>query len=176
MKLKTKLCSSLAKVLPASAPEGADFRSASALQGEIFAFQLAYCPVNFQGHAVKVDIQSALKEYISCYHVELIPVDYPGQLFDEDYISTQPGLFPDRLGAVPVQGAKAVFGQWRAYWIKVALPKDIPGGKYEITVTLSSAPDDRRTKLKPVNKTSVFTLEVIPLQLPEQTLTTSILG
>ena len=173
MKLKTKLCSSLAKVLPATAPEGADFRSASALQGEIFSFQMAYCPVNFQGYEVKAEIESTLSEFISCYHVELIPVDYPGQLFDDDYISTHPGLFPDRLGRVPEKGAKAVFGQWRAYWIKVALPKDIPGGKYEISITLSAAPDPKDTffKGKPVVKTSVFTLEVIPLQLPEQTLT-----
>ena len=172
MKLKTKLCSSLTKVMPGTAPEGAAYRSATALQGEIFSFQMAYCPENFQRYEVSIGIESALKDFISCYHVELTPADYPGQLFDDDYLTTKPALIPDRLGAVPEKGAKALFGQWRAYWIKVALPKDIPGGKYEIAITLSAAPapEDTFYKGKPVVKKSVFTLEVIPMQLPEQSL------
>ncbi len=172
MKLKTKLCSSLAKIMPATAPEGPEYRKASALQGEIFSFQVAYCPENFQRYEIKVEIESALKKFITCHHVELTPVDYPGQLFDDDYISTKPGLFPDRLGTVPADGVKAVSGQWRAFWFKVALPENIPGGEYDITITLSSAPYPQDTffKGKPAVKKSVFTLEVIPMQLPAQSL------
>ena len=92
MKIKTKLCSSLLKIMPDAMPEGKNFRSGSALQGEIFSFQLAYCPVDFQRHELAISINSPLKEHIKCRSVELVPVNYPGQLFDDDYLSTVPGL------------------------------------------------------------------------------------
>lgn len=149
-------------------PEGKNFRSGSALQGEVFSFQLAYCPVDFQRHELAININSPLKEHINCRSVELVPVNYPGQLFDDDYLSTVPGLYPDRLADFSKKPLRALLGQWRSVWMSVEIPPDCPGGKYPIEITV--AVNDPQVKRK-VSSCQIFTLEVIPLQLPPQTLT-----
>lgn len=168
MKLKSKLCSSLIKVMPDREPDGSNFRSFSALQGEIFSFQMAYF-ADYNRIPVKVTIQSALKEHISCRSVELVPVNYPGFQFDEDYVATTPGLYPDRLAELPENGINSLFKQWRSLWFKVTVPEDLPAGKYEIKITLAS--DKSPLWEGPAARTSqTFTLEVLPVKLPEQTL------
>ena len=116
MKLETKLCSSLLKVVPDRVPEGAAFKKAQALRGEVFSFQLAYCPVDFQRVKIEVEVESQLEKYISWRKVELVPVNYPGCLFDEDYLFTTAGMYPDRLENPSDKPLYSVQGQWRSLW------------------------------------------------------------
>lgn len=167
MKLETKLCSSLYKVMPATVPEGKNFSSGCALRKEIYAFQLAYCPMDFHRCILNIDIESPLKPHISCRSVELIPVDYTGLIFDDDYLSTAPGVFPDRLKDISSEPVKPSQGQWRSLWFKVDVPENCPAGKYPIRITISAKDDAVK---KRVAATRTFTLEVLPLTLPEQTL------
>lgn len=171
MKLKTRLCSSLMKVLPQTAPSGAEHRAGCALRGEHFSFQLAYCAEGFHHWALRAEIHSPLAPFISCRSVELVPVDYPGQFFDDDYLSTLPGLYPDRLADPEEDPVWSVAGQWRAWWIEVAVPEDCPPGKYEIAVTLSAEPPALLKDRPAIRRRRTFSLEILPLRLPAQTLT-----
>ena len=168
MKLKSKLCSSLAKIMPAETPHG-NYRRDCALQGEILSLQMAYCAVDFNRLPIKIDISSQLNPYISCRSVELVSVNYPGFQFDDDYISTAPGLYPDRLAPLPELSINALYNQWRSLWIKIAIPEDCKPGKYDINITLSCEGtfEGRKSAASTGKK---FTLEVLPAQLPPQTL------
>ena len=168
MQLKSKLCSSLVKVMPTQEPEGKNYCSGSALQGEIFSFQLAYC-ADYNWIPIRIDIQSELKPHITCRSVELVPAAYPGFLFDDDYVDTRPGLYPDRLQELPQEGLKSVANQWRSLWFKAAIPEDMPAGKYEISVRISS-PKYPGCEGRAPGRKHRFTLEVLPLKLPLQTL------
>ena len=97
MELKTKWCSSLVKVFPAQEPESEPFNSGTALRGEIFSFQLAYNPVDFHRSEIGIEIESELRKFISVRRVNLVPAEYTGANFDDDYISREPGLYPDVL-------------------------------------------------------------------------------
>ena len=167
MKLETKLCSSLVKIMPEKAPEGAAYKKGQALRGEVFSFQLAYLPCDFQRGEIEVEVVSDLEKYISWRKVELVPVNYPGCLFDDDYLFKTAGMYPDRLEKVSVKPLYSVQGQWRSLWSKVALPADVPAGVHDIAVTLSAtSAEGKKCRVR-----NVFKLEVIPLTLPEQTLT-----
>ena len=166
MKLETKLCSSLVKVMPDCAPDGVAFKKAQALRGEVFSFQLAYCPVDFHRTKIEVEVESQLEKNISWRKAELVPVNYPGCLFDEDYLFTTAGMYPDRLENPSDKPLYSVQGQWRSLWFKIVVPADCSAGTYDIAITLAAMADGKKCRVK-----KVFKLEVIPLTLPKQTLT-----
>ncbi len=168
MELKTKWCSSLVKVFPAQEPASEPFNSGMALRGEIFSFQLAYNPVNFHRLEIRIEIESALKKFISVRRVNLVPAEYTGINFDDDYISKEPGLYPDVLSELKDNAVEAVYNQWRSLWFKVDIPKNCKPGKYKIDVKLSV--DLPNAEEKPFRKTMSFTLEVLDVQLPAQKL------
>lgn len=167
MRLETKLCSSLYKVMPAEAPAGKNFLSGTALRGEVYSFQLAYKPVDFHRCVLKIEFSSPLEQYISCRSVELSPVDYAGREFDGDYLSTIPGVYPDRLKDISSAIIKPSQGQWKSFWFKIAVPSDCPAGKYPVKITLSAS---HPVSGKKAVAGKTFTLEVLPVTLPEQTL------
>ncbi len=167
MILKTKLCSSLTKILPGTEP-GLEFKHGTALRGERFAFQLAFLP-DFRG-LLHVDVESELKKSIRVRQVRLVPVEYTGSVYDEDIISKDPGLYPDLLADLKDSAADAVPGQWRSLWITVDVPKNCKPGKHTVRLNLTGGavypPDAPRESFQPV----VFTLEVLNAVLPEQRL------
>ena len=168
MELKAKWCSSLVKVFPAKEPESEPFCSGAALRGEIFSFQLAYNPVDFNLTEIRVEVESELKKFISVRRVNLVPGEYTGCCFDDDYLSREPGLYPDILAELKNNAVEAVFNQWRSLWFKVAVPKNCKPGKYRIDVKLSV--DFPGTEEKPIREKLSFTLEVLNAQLPVQKL------
>lgn len=165
MNLETRWCSSLAKVLPAREPDCEPFRSGTALRGENFSLQLAYRAVDFHFTKIGIEIKSDLKEFISVRRVDLVPAEFVSYEFDDDYISREPGLYPDILSEIRDGAVDAVLGQWRSLWFRIAVPQDCGPGVYSVAVTLSAD-----TGKESVRKTVSFDLEVIDAALPEQTL------
>ena len=168
MELKTKWCSSLVKVLPAKEPESVPYRSGTALRGEVFSFQLAYRPEGFHLTEIHIEIESELKKHISVRRVNLVPVEYTGTAFDDDYISRDPGLYPDLLSELEGSAVEAICNQWRSLWFKVEVPKNCKPGKYRIDVTLSVRIPGAEEQT--IRKKMSFTLEVLNAQLPPQKL------
>lgn len=164
MELRMHLCSSLAKIFPLKGPDQPSFRSASALKGERFSFQLAFIAV--ENRALKAEVLSPLKKRISLKRVELMPVRYTSwyRAEGDDVISSDPGLYPDAL--LPVDGTfRFAPGQWNSLWVTVDVPAGCKPGKYPVSVRLSN-PDNPEESVE----SPVFTLEVLNAALPHQTL------
>ncbi|MBR2720462.1 MAG: hypothetical protein IKB74_03915, partial [Lentisphaeria bacterium] len=96
MVLTTVLTSSLAKIFPdEDMTKHPKFKSASALKGERFSFQVAYKFAEGWGGTLTAEVESELKKYITLRSTELAPVKFTGYLFDDDMVGTKPGLYPD---------------------------------------------------------------------------------
>jgi len=82
---------------------------------------------------------------------------YPSSIEDKNYISHEPGLFPDICEPFDASFVRSS-DFYQGFRISVSCP--IPG-KHNIEITLS----DGESK-----STETFTLQVLPLELPEQEL------
>ncbi len=165
--IQAKLVSSLEKCFP-----GTDIRSLtpleriSALRGERLSFQLAFReddPSKPVRAWYAPFVEGALAEYSHVRLVEFIPSlmpAYPGKS-DENYLDTKPGLYPDLLAELFMQGRVPVCNfQTRCAWITIEIPADFPGNTYDIAVGL-------RAGNEAAVKCSVK-ISVIPVELPEQ--------
>ena len=111
MNFKAVNVSPMEKVFPTAAPseEGAR-EKLSGLRGEIVSFQLAYYAES-QGFArAEAEVVSPIRANVKLRKVALVPCEYPcGPIVDEDYLTTAPGLYPDRLEVLdPPTGETAV--------------------------------------------------------------------
>ena len=90
----------------------------------------------------------------------LIPSDRPcNERKDENYLRTEPGLYPDLLKPADLsQPRKAKAGQWQALWFSL---EDLPQGSY--------TPELRVTAGQEVHTLSLR-VSVLPQALPPQTL------
>lgn len=161
MEIKAQFYSSLAKIFPDKVPDN-PLRRASALQGERYSFQLAYMAENNRGTA-QIKVTSALP--ISVRKVELVPVRFCGREFDEDIISSDPGLYPDYLAPLDNGGKDLplMMKQYRSAWFTVDIPENCPAGVYEISVGLTGVDYSGETGMW----SGKTVLEVIGAVLPE---------
>ena len=164
MVLTTVLTSSLAKIFPdEDMTKHPKFKSASALKGERFSFQVAYKFAEGWGGMLTAEVESELKKYITLRSTELAPVKFTGYLFDDDMVGTKPGLYPDILNEYKGE-FRLAHNQWRTIWVTVDIPKNCKPGKYAIKVTIGFPANPE------VVSTETFTLEVIDAVLPPQDL------
>ncbi len=152
--MKITLCSSLEKIFPDS-PAPKPFTSASCLCGERFSFQAVV--YSEKKSDVAISVSSTLD--ISVRRVGFVPSKLPAYLdkHDADYISIQPGNFPDVL--YPVKPLEHIPSKTAvAFWFTVE-PTDF-FGNHDISISFSSG------KTETVN----FMLTVLPVSLPKQKL------
>ena len=157
-----KQLSSLEKVTLDYNLEREEFSGMSVLLNEEFAYQIAY--VNDElapKEKLKVTVNSPLKGFITLKTVENIPSEFPVyfDIDDDDYISKEPGLFPDLLkpfktGFIEVTG-KIV----HAIWVNVKLDGSIPAGIYPIEIVF----ENENCEFK-----KIFNIEITDASLPEQ--------
>lgn len=177
------LTDSLEKVFPAKKPRHLQNITVTALKGEIPTVQLVYkkestpkLDVWHREFTVKIKGQPVPERIRK---VELIPSDFAAyEKCDANYISTEPGLFPDALVELYGEKILPLPGQYRALWIDFPdLIKAAPG-KYTITIEISAEattyfPNGTSTTYNrnaPARYTCDFVLEILDAQLPEQTL------
>ena len=138
--LQIKTLSSLAKVF-ADKIVGRPAKRTDTFGGCEASFQIAlrlpmekYCQKNYD-----ISIDSPLSEYITLSRVgsvpSMLPV-YPDRI-DKGYITTAPAIFPDPLFPITDNKFTAAVMLWRAIWVSVKLPEDMPAGNYPITVVFS---------------------------------------
>ena len=77
---------------------------------------------------------------------------------DEQYLATEPGMYPDLLSDVPAYGIPLVSGQWRSVWIDIEAPADGKAGEYKVEVTLEWEGGSEKAEV---------TAEVIDAELPQ---------
>ena len=144
-----------------------ELKSASALQGERYSFQLIWRSSNERIDHKQVvfwRVESPLADAVTAQVVESVPVRMPAYKtrFDDDYLRRTPDLYPDLL--VPAEADRqlyVVYADTRALWLDVNVPKDQPAGEYPIRVYLVNANGEEVLS-------ETLTLTVIGAQIPDQ--------
>ncbi|WP_337950979.1 DUF4091 domain-containing protein [Paenibacillus sp. HWE-109] len=162
--LETRSISSLEKVFPDEELHAVPYQRASALQKEIFSFQVAYrSPLTQQ--QVRVDVESKLTSHIRLRSVQMVPAEFPNYPdHDDNLLRDAPGLYPDLL--VPLALSDDIVGipkQWRSLWVTVHLAEEVKPGKYPIVVVFKTPGGELLSR-------ETFELEVLEAALPEQKL------
>ncbi|MBR4236226.1 MAG: DUF4091 domain-containing protein [Clostridia bacterium] len=136
-----KLVSCLEKVFCDKLPQ-AEFYPPEGLLNEKAAFQAVWRAdsAEFTRALVNLEIRSALAPYIKLYRVSDVPVGFPWiPCADDNYLRTDPGLFPDAL--IPTNGKNLRLFSFRysAVWIEIDAPDSVQAGEYPITLALTDA-------------------------------------
>ena len=165
-----KLISSMEKCFGDCPVDGfAAFTEARAVRGERFSFQWVFrseTPLDAK-EVCRFHAESALGDAVSAQRVEVVPIRMPYYELrhDDNYLRSEPGLYPDLL--MPVTENTQVYVTSRethALWIDVNVPADAEAGVCPIRLVLCNEKGEERIS-------AVFTLTVVGAQLPKQTLT-----
>lgn len=164
VKLVLEQLSSLEKIFLNKKPQALGYNHASILKGELFSYQIAYSCHGQNKIDVSISLDSTIKDKIGIKLVGNSPSELPAYAHehDDNYITTEPGLFPDILYDLE-RNFIEVTKTYRSLWIEVEADKDIAPGKYPITVTFEN------TNLN-ICESKTFFLEVLNATLPEQEL------
>lgn len=185
---RIKPVSSVEKVLPTREPSGAGMTGyMTALQDETVSFQIAYYwngPWKSTGQ-IRVNAPEDLNVKVRI--VNLVPCAYPCHtLRDENYLATEPGMYPDLLSdpgnsrkaaenhdsdkpktkqpGTEVFGNQAEYefpligGQWRSLWIDIETTKETAAGEHKTAFELSCEEGVFKTEM---------TVDVIHALLPK---------
>lgn len=182
MKLEIFLSSSLEKVFlkrrPAELPSGT---ALSVWQGTHAAVQLVYMAQETAGQLIP---QFALEVSggpvaPSLRSVEQVPSELPCyERTDDNYLCTEPGLYPDLLRPMQQAILRPIPGQYRAAWLTWEIPADARPGRYDVTITARAFSDWQTPTAVPIHNPDagqqVFTFSLALIvrraRLPEQTL------
>lgn len=133
--LQCKVITSMEKIIHGKEPVGAGVPKLFAgCKGETISFQVAYDWNNYRNWA-KVQVESPIMEKIRVREVRSVPCEYvchPER--DEDYLVTEPGLYPDLLRDIPEQGINLVRGHWKSIWVDVEIEEAMEAGIYPIKI------------------------------------------
>ncbi|MBQ4051313.1 MAG: DUF4091 domain-containing protein [Oscillospiraceae bacterium] len=169
VRLNTKVVSSLEKVFATKEPEALK-TPVTLLQNDFTAFQVAFRLDDEERRSIcKVTIDSEIADLITVRQVEQVPVRNVGpNTSDGDWLSEEPGLFPDLLQPARVNGAYIVCNhQWNSFWFEVETKEDTPAGTYDVALSFEI--------VSLFSKSIVSTRVVVPVTvygavLPKQTL------
>lgn len=161
--LDLKIISSLEKVLPKRQCFATEVSKLSCLVGEKLSFQFAFATDKWS--AYKFSVVSDSETQIQTYFVENVPVEYPtivnsqiSALEDDNYISHDPGLYPDRL--VPTDRDWVQVSEiYKSIWVTVTAN----AGIHNIKIKLTSLDGELAVE-------KILQLKVVSAKLPEQKL------
>lgn len=151
--------SSLENIMPKVRQDLTPVNRLRALQGESVSYQLAFRTEDDAFYTLR--IESEISEQLRIYKIGCVPVMRTvwdlRTLEDGNYLSTEPGMFPDLLEPYqgePIRGAY----YYQGFWIEAA--DTLPAGTHHIRATLlrKDAPWG----------TAEMELQVLPLRLPPQ--------
>ncbi len=157
--------SSLEKVFPDEPLSAPEMTEATALRGEHFSVQ---CATYFEGNDKlygDVSLTTDLPGQVRLYRVGHVPAMLPTYPWaDDNFLRKSPGVFPDPLFEQS-ENISLSRKQWRTLWVEVVVPPDCPAGRYTVTLTFTS-----KVPWLDIRESTSFTLEVLPVTLPKQTL------
>lgn len=166
MEYRFKLISSLEKVFFKEPVHVKQHTHGTMLKNEIYSFQMAGWAFGDEARRIvcRLEVESELAPYIQMFQVGYVPDLLPSMPLhdDEDYITKEPGLFPDPLYAIKNNEILLECGQARAFWITVE-PKGQITGSFPITLKIYDLQDALVGEV-------CFTLEIIDMELPKQEL------
>ncbi|WP_152363891.1 DUF4091 domain-containing protein [Microlunatus speluncae] len=140
------LADSLETVLPtveprAHADSGGPRGGGSVFLGEPYSVQVAFRPPpagRTGSHAVQFTLSGSAAPHASIFAVDLVPARMPAfPDHDDNYLVTEPGLYPDVLRPIPDGRVEPLVGHWRSVWIDVRVDPDAaPAGVEAIDLDL----------------------------------------
>ena len=150
--------SSLENILPKTALSLTPISDLTVLRGERASYQIAYTSDETEYYNVKID--SDINSCISLYRIGNVPVHRTVHkkiaLEDDNYISTEPGLYPDVL--YPMQRSDTVRGQFHHQGLWIEIDPRVPVGEHEIRATFSKGEEHAKVTMR---------LHVLPIELPK---------
>ena len=164
--IKLKQISSLEKVFLTDCSEDKqEFNYITALKGERISYQIMYTSLTDRKIDVAVNVSSPIKEMVSLRLVGNVPSELPAypETSDDDYITKEPGLFPDALYPLIDNKIEIIPHSYHSIWITADISADIEAGKYPIEISIVNTALD-------INESKTFYIEVIDVALPEQQL------
>jgi len=172
------LTDSLEKVFPEKRPSALEKTSFTALQGEIFSFQVVYNMEDPAGDDNKLHFSVSIDGApgpVRFRSVELVPSQYPCRPdHDKNYLKTSPGLFPDLL--LPSDGRiRPIENQFRSLWVDIKLD-GVTDGKFSMNCKVTADRVTRNGKGEVFNTGNQYdweqtlSLTVLPVSVPEQKL------
>lgn len=134
------LASSLEKVFPMQRPAPLKISSLSGWAGTRVAVQLVFRGPEGRGgslmHSYTIAVNGAPVQP-ELYSVELLPSEFPcweAASGDENYLTHEPGLFPDLLRPLAGNRIRPVPRQYRSVWISFPIAEETLPGTYEVTI------------------------------------------
>lgn len=171
------LASSLEKVFPCKRVTPLK-EELSGLQNEVVSFQLVYyCEEGENGMPMQEFEVSVEGGPVRMRRVDLLPSDYPCYShYDTNYITTEPGMFPDLLSDFDGK-ILPISGQMRSIWMELSCKDFTPGThtlnvrvKADEVIQCASGEVIQNDTVKELNWEQKITLKVLKTKLPEQTL------
>ncbi len=148
--------SSLENIMPKYEQQFTPISSLCVLKGERASYQLAFCTDCSVEY--KIEIESEIKEHLNIYKIGCVPVmravHQPITMYDDNYISTESGMYPDILYPFTGDTIRAQY-YFQGIWIET--DDSIPAGNYKIKFTISNSAE---------SASQTMNLEVLPLELP----------
>lgn len=163
MAIRIVPASGLEKIFLDGGPSGT-YSGGSLLCNEGYSFQFAFTGIPGLSPAwaeAEARIESELAENLDLYLVEQVPVTLPTYpRYDEGYLRTAPGLYPDPLFPLGDRKVKVLAGKWKSIWLRTR--GELPPGKHTVRLTLKAEGQEPAS--------AQVELNVLPARLPEQKL------
>ena len=158
--IKSYQISSLENIMPKTEQNFVNINEITIIKGEKTSYQIAY--IGDRVCDCKIEVESDIKDNIHIYKVDCVGVKrtvfFPKALEDDNYLSVEPGLYPDLLSEIKDNTIPLAY-YYQGLWIET--DKNIVPGKHEIKITISNGED---------SVSHLMTVEVLKLSLPEQNL------
>lgn len=148
--------SSMEKILPKNECFSDEISEICVLQNECAAYQIAF--KNEHKKKVFIKMESDIEDCIEMFSVGCVPVTlttFESAFDDPDYISKEPGLFPDILMPIKNNTIEAT-GWYQSIWINIRGSDKC--GVHKIKVTLITEDTSKSCEIK---------YEILPITLPE---------
>ncbi len=167
MGIKYKKLSSLEKVFLNHEPATTCGKVNAIFRNETYSFQIAYYCEHSDGidfPFASVIVEGNFAGSVKIKEVGNVPSQMPAYPeCDSDYLTNQPGLFPDPLFDLADNEIKLVPCQWRSLWVELEPEEDAPAGMYTTVIRFLSRDGMELARVEE-------SIEVLDASLPKQEL------
>ncbi len=138
--IQMKLVSSLKKVFLQHEP----CENPLCIQGfrnEVMSFQVAYTLQDTESTRMymNLEVESPISKYVHVRQVDHMPVRYAAPVdSDDNYLSKEPGLYPDLLREIGEHTLRIRNGQWDTLWVEIDPAGELEAGDYPVTIRLTA--------------------------------------
>lgn len=167
--MRVKIISSLEKCfLDEMILDKRELSDISMLKNERYSFQICYDTIekiDCTNNTFQIQVESPLLPYISMYKVQNIPSVFPcyPNATDDNYLRTQPGLYPDLLEPIDSNSRLAAKTALQAVWVEIEPRGEMAAGTYPITFAFIEEENGEVARLS-------TQVEIVDAQLPAQEL------